>query len=195
MLLQGDLRGQQAPKTKSRGAGMPWKMHQKRAEPYGAPGPCQTWRAMAAHCTETGLDKPGRKSDGMDRGGRHAGPQGNLPDPGEQWGSHTAWQGHAATRHLQHAACVLSREHGRACKGCQGGGSGGMGKPRRNSKAHQAVKEGRGVRGRGRRAQGEGPEGAGRETGQRSPANAPSCPWGMPRGAGARDLSHHIPLA
>ena len=90
------LEGQQAPKTKSRGAGMPWGMHQKRAEPYGAPGPCQTWRAMAAHCTETGLDKPGRKSDGMDRGGRHAGPQGNLPDPGEQWGSHTAWQGHAA---------------------------------------------------------------------------------------------------
>ncbi len=47
-----------------------------------------------------------------------------------------------------------------------------MGKPIRNSKALQAVKEGRGVRVRENRAHGEGPEGEGRETVQRYPANA-----------------------
>ncbi len=70
-----------------------------------------------------------------------------------------------------------------------------MGKPIRNSKALQAVKEGRGVRVRENRAHGEGPEGEGRETVHRYPANAQSCPWGMHRGAGEMDLSHHIPLS
>ena len=70
------------------------------------------------------------------------------------------------------------------------------GEPRpESSEALQAGKPGRGVRVRDNRAQGEGPEGEGRDTGQRDPAPAPSCPWGLQRGAGERDLSHHIPLS
>jgi hypothetical protein len=70
-----------------------------------------------------------------------------------------------------------------------------MGRLIRNSEALQAVKEGIGVRVRETRAHGEGPEGEGRETGQRYPANAQSCPWGMHRGAGDMDLSRNIPLS
>src|SRR6266851_1021934 len=75
---------------------------------------------MSANFTETRLDKPGSKPDCMDRYGMHEGTQVHLHYPVAQLGSHKAWKGHSATRHLQHSACVLYSEHGRACKGCQG---------------------------------------------------------------------------
>jgi len=76
---------------------------------------------MSANFTETRLDKPGSKPDCMYRYGMHEGTQVNLHYPVEQLGSHKAWKGHSATRHLQHSAWGLYSEHGRACKGCQGG--------------------------------------------------------------------------
>ena len=120
---------------------------------------------MSANFTETRLDKPGSKTDCMYRYGMHEGTQVNLHYPVEQLGSHKAWKGHSATRHLQHSACVLYSEHGRACKGCQGGWRVGMGKPIRNSKAQQAVKWGIGVGTRESRVHGQGPEEEGGDNG------------------------------
>jgi len=45
----------------------------------------------------------------------------NLTYPVSPRGSRKARTGQWATRHLQHCAWVLHDEHGRACKGCQGG--------------------------------------------------------------------------
>ena len=194
MLLQGDLRGQHAPKTKSRGAGMPWGCTRSVPSPTGHLAPARPgvrWQPTARKPGWT--SREGRATAWTGAAGTQ-GPRAPCPTLGHSGEATQRGRGMrqpATSSMLLASSLVHTGEPARDVKA----GDGGMGKPRRTSKAHQAVNEGRGVRGRGRRAQGEGPEGAGRETGPRSPANAPSCPWGMPRGAGARDLSHPIPLA
>ena len=61
--------------------------------------------------------------------------------------------GAVSTRHLQHFACVLYDEHGRACEGCEEGRRVGKGDPNEHSKTQQAVGWGIGVRARESRAQ------------------------------------------
>ena len=120
---------------------------------------------MSANFTETRLHKTGSKTDCMYRFGIHEGIQVILHSPVEQLGSHKVWTGHSATHYLQPSACVLYSEHGRACKGCEGGWRVGMGKPIRNSKAQQAVKCGIVVGTRESRVHGKGPEEEGGENG------------------------------
>src|SRR5262245_24469002 len=87
----------------------------------------------------------------------------NMPYPASDWGAAESGRDRQRTRHLPRLVCVLCGEHGRACQGWEGGWRVGMGRPRRNSEALQAVKWGIVVGVQESCAHGEGPEGEGRE--------------------------------
>jgi hypothetical protein len=74
---------------------------------------------MSANFTETRLDKPGSKTDCMDRYGMHEGTQVNLHYPVEQLGSHKAWKGirqHATYSILFESSIVNTGEPARDAK-------------------------------------------------------------------------------
>ena len=106
--------------------------HLKRAEPYGKRSPWQTLSEMPASHARNGWSDASVGARAMRCLATAL--QGTLTYPVGVLGSRRARMGPPATRHLHHAVCVFSTEHGRLREGCEGEWDVGKGDPNETSR-------------------------------------------------------------